>query len=101
MNDLNKISVFRSYTDLVPEMEISVWDFCCNVTGNVRTGTISRHEISKLRTIEDKERRDEIKATLPAVTISGTFYPTRKNVNLSQHSGFICPGFGPEREPRK
>ena len=47
-------------------------------------------EILTLRSIRDKRERDQIKATLPAITVSGLFYPQRKAEFLIQHSGLIC-----------
>ena len=47
-------------------------------------------DIEKLRTVADKSQRDEIKATLPAITVSGVFHPTRKEENLKKHSRLIC-----------
>jgi hypothetical protein len=49
-----------------------------------------RDEILRLRTMPDKEARNEIKRKLPMATISGVFEPTRKADNLKQHSGLIC-----------
>ena len=46
--------------------------------------------IYELRKIDDKRARDRIKATLPAVTVSGLFYPYRKAEHLVKHSGLIC-----------
>jgi hypothetical protein len=47
-------------------------------------------DIEKLRAVADKYKRDEIKATLPAITVSGVFHPTRKEENLKNHSRLIC-----------
>ena len=46
--------------------------------------------IKNLRKENEKSTRDKIKAKLPAITVSGTFYPTRKEENLIKHSGLIC-----------
>ena len=48
------------------------------------------NQIQELRSLEDKAKRDKIKSSLPAITVSGTFHPTRKEENLVQHSGLIC-----------
>ena len=53
-------------------------------------------KIYELRTIQDKTARDKIKATLPAITISGVFDPVRKEENLVQHSGLICIDIDPK-----
>jgi hypothetical protein len=45
-------------------------------------------KVATIRNIADKEQRDRLKATLPAITPSGLFsYRAKKN--LIQHSGFI------------
>lgn len=70
-----------------------------NVTDN--TGTITelntfllsakyKDAIKYLRTIEDKEKRKELKRQLPCITVSGIFEPTRKRENLIEHSGLLC-----------
>lgn len=53
--------------------------------------TSDRHKVKveQIRAIQDKEARDAIKKTLPAITPSGLF--TRREVNaLTAHSGFIA-----------
>ena len=63
------------------------------VSVNLREWLVSdmhAERILELRNISDKQKRDKIKATLPAVTVSGLFYPHRKAKNLRQHSGLIC-----------
>jgi hypothetical protein len=47
-------------------------------------------EIKQLRSLDDKHQRDRIKASLPAITVSGVFDPARKEENLVLHSGLIC-----------
>ena len=47
-----------------------------------------KEKVLKIRTIEDKKRRNELKATLPACTPSGTF-AYRSEANLVKHSGLI------------
>jgi len=70
-----------------------------NVTDNIgakttlRTFLLSdkyRTEIEHLRTVVDKQERNELKKQLPCVTISGVFEPTRSADNLIEHSGLIC-----------
>jgi hypothetical protein len=48
------------------------------------------HQIQELRRLDDKDKRDKIKASLPAITVSGTFHPTRKEEHLVKHSGLVC-----------
>lgn len=84
MNELNKISVFRNYFDTNPALTLSVYEFCVNV----QNGDYAK-EVIQIRSEPNKEQRDAIKATLPAVTISGVFNK-RKKEQLIKHSGFIC-----------
>ncbi len=93
MNVNNKISLFRSYYETDPWASISILDFASNVI-------ICDYEaeITELRKSEDKKVRDEIKAKLPAVTVSGTFRE-RKNTGLINHSGFICVDFDEKKNP--
>lgn len=53
-------------------------------------------KIQELRKEEDKAKRDKIKATLPAITVSGIFHPTRKEENLIKHSKLICIDIDPK-----
>ena len=48
--------------------------------------------IEKIRSVDDKAKRDELKQMLPAVTVSGTFRERRIH-GLIKHSGFICMDF--------
>lgn len=94
MNYNNKISLFSSYRDTIPAMEISMEDFCANViSGDYRD------EVLGIRDLTVKAERDRIKATLPAVTISGTF-TRRGNAYLKQHSGFICVDIDGHHNPQ-
>lgn len=82
MKHLDKnISIYRNVTDNTGS------------TTTLRTFVLSdkyKAEIEHLRTIEDKQLRNELKKQLPAVTISGIFEPTRTADNLIEHSGLIC-----------
>lgn len=49
-----------------------------------------RKEVEHIRTISDKEQRNELKKKLPLVTVSGVFEPTRSSNNLKEHTGLIC-----------
>lgn len=48
------------------------------------------HKVIAIRLMKEKRKRDRIKATLPAITISGLFEPTRKAEHLIRHSGLLC-----------
>ncbi len=93
MNVNNKISLFKSYYDPEPWATISILDFASNVIV-----CDYEAEITELRKSEDKKDRDDIKAKLPAVTVSGTF-SERKNTGLINHSGFICVDFDEKKNP--
>ncbi len=45
-------------------------------------------EVNEVRVISDKKERDELKETLPSVTISGEF-EQRYDANIKHHTGFI------------
>jgi hypothetical protein len=53
-------------------------------------------EVEALRSIEDKGKRDAIKGQLPAITVSGTFHPSRKEEHLARHSRLICIDIDPK-----
>lgn len=62
-------------------------------TTTLRTFLLSdkyRKEVEHIRTISDKEQRNELKKKLPLVTVSGIFEPTRSSKNLKEHTGLIC-----------
>ena len=76
-----KVSCFSSYRGKKPKpVNLLTW-----LQSNKYAG-----KIQELRKLENKKARDEIKASLPAVTVSGLFYPYRKAEYLIQHSGLIC-----------
>jgi len=78
---LNKeVSRFANYESKVPE-SVNLLTF---LTSNKYVD-----KVRQIREIEDKDRRDELKATLPAITPSGLFSPSRKAANLVRHSGLI------------
>ena len=52
----------------------------------------SKDLITKIRAILDKDRRNELKRKLPAVTFAGTFHHRAKD-KLKQHNGFITMDF--------
>ena len=93
MNSLSKISLFANYFEIIPKKEETIQNFCLNIIDGD-----FKEEIEALRKNEDKEIRDKIKATLPAVTISGVF-SSRSNEALIHHSGFICLDFDMKGNP--
>ena len=76
-----EVSCFRSYAGTKPKpVNLLTW----------LTSDKYADDIRKLRTLDDKTARDKIKAKLPAITVSGTFHPSRKEEHLVKHSGLIC-----------
>ena len=76
-----EVSCFRSYMGKEPRS--------VNLLNWLKSDKYA-NEIKALRAIEDKSTRDQIKASLPAITVSGVFHPTRKAENLIKHSKLIC-----------
>lgn len=76
-----EVSCFKSYTGKEPKsVNLLTW----------LTSDKYAIQIKELRNINDKNRRDKIKAGLPAITVSGVFDPVRKEGNLVKHSKLIC-----------
>lgn len=76
-----KVSIYRNWKDNVGSIcRLSAFLFSSKHNG----------KIERLRSLPDKEERKEIKAQLPAATISGVFSPTRSASTLQSHSGLIC-----------
>lgn len=76
-----EVSCFKSYSDRIPKpVNLLVW---------LNSKKYAK-QILELRNTKDKAIRNKIKASLPAVTISGQFEPTRKEDNLIHHSKLIC-----------
>lgn len=82
-----EVSCFKSYAGKEPKsVNLLTW----------LTSDKYADQIRELRTITDKSRRYEIKAKLPAITVSGIFDPVRKEENLVQHSGLLCIDIDPK-----
>lgn len=47
-------------------------------------------KVLAIRAERDKERQQAMKVSLPLITVSGEFWPSRKRDNLIAHSGFFC-----------
>lgn len=58
------VSIYKSYRDNTGAK--------CNLF-TFLTSTKYKHRVEQVRAVKDKKRRDKIKATLPAVTVSGLF----------------------------
>jgi hypothetical protein len=77
----NTISVYQGVTDNIGK-PMPLRDFLFDER--------LKDEILRIRSIDDKARRNALKRTLPCATISGVFSPSRKAENLQRHSGLIC-----------
>lgn len=75
-----EISCFKDYYTSIPET--------VNLRDWLRDETY-KDKVERIRKIENKTERDKIKATLPAVTISGLF-KARSKAGLIKHSSLIC-----------
>lgn len=76
-----EVSCFESYSGKTPrKVNLLTW---------LRSEKYAK-EIQDLRQLEEKAMRDQIKASLPAITVSGLFNPSRKAENMVKHSGLIC-----------
>jgi hypothetical protein len=95
MKQESRVSLFRNYFNPDPVIDMTIDQFC----DYIQNSPEYVKEITALRSPEiNKAERDKIKATLPAVTCSGTF--TKRNVsNLIQHSSFICLDFDAGKNP--
>lgn len=85
-----EISLFKSATSTDPTT-VALGDFLRD--------TAHRDKILHLRTL-DKPERDEVKKTLPAATISGTF-SKRSIKGLLAYNGLICMDFDEADNPGK
>lgn len=79
MNINANISLFRSYMDPVPVLELSIYQFFQNVVACDYCEEVAQVRAGRL----------ELKKRLPGVTVSGTF-TRRNNESLIKHSGFIA-----------
>jgi len=76
-----KVSLFKDYKKTEPIKEVSLIEWLKDESLKLK--------VEEIRTIEDKETRNKLKATLPCITPSGTF-SVRKVNGLIKHSGYIC-----------
>lgn len=82
-----EVSCFSSYEGRRPQsVNLLTWLTSDKYAGKIR----------ELRALQGKASRDRIKASLPAITISGVFDPVRKAENLVRHSGLICIDIDPK-----
>lgn len=82
-----EVSCFKSYRSNKPKpVNLLAW----------LTSDKYADQIKALRSIADKGKRDEIKSRLPAITISGSFYTSRKEEHLLKHSGLLCIDIDPK-----
>jgi hypothetical protein len=74
------ISCFEHYRESKKPKSVNLIDWL--------TSEKYRVKVEEIRILEDKAKRDEVKATLPAITPSGIFSQRRES-GLIQHSGLI------------
>lgn len=89
--DTTRISVFRDARSTEP------------ATATLRQFLFSKkytEKILALRAYPDKTSRDEVKKTLPAATISGTF-TRRAAANITSYNGIVCLDFDAGDNPGK
>ena len=91
----NKISFFKSIADKSPS-EISILE----LLEAIKTGKF-KGKIEKLRKEAISGKRDHIKRSLSAVTISGLFKNGHKAENLVHHSGLLQIDFDKVKEIQK
>jgi hypothetical protein len=79
---MSKITIYNNVTDRTGQGVIEIQDFLIGIGSG------------KWRSEVERYRRGEIeKKTLPCVTVSGVFEPTRAAENLKSHSGYIAFDF--------
>lgn len=88
-----RFSLFASMSDKSPQ-EITLDGFILMVEQGHCADAIAR-----IRNEPDKRRRQSLKKSLPAVTVSGLFSGGHGEANLTAHSGLICLDFDGERNP--
>lgn len=85
---MSKISIFGSFPKKGekhrPTESMEVDDFL----NAVKYGKW-KNQVEPIRQEKDKAKRDQLKKSLPGVTISGTF-SAREEESLVEHSGFLC-----------
>jgi hypothetical protein len=79
-----RVSIFKNIKSIAPLKDTTVQ----RVLKSISTGDYKK-EISNIRIITNKEKRNELKQNLSYVTFSGTF-KTRSNKYLKKHSGLAC-----------
>jgi hypothetical protein len=75
------VSRFSNYKDTTPQKDISLLAWLNNES--------LKKKVLNIRTIENNETRKKLKATLPAITVGGTF-SIRNKASLLKHSGLMC-----------
>jgi hypothetical protein len=81
------VSIFKSIKDTTGGIEVAIND----VFDGIKSGYWCEH-VEQIRNAENKEKRTELKKTIPYFTASGTF-THRKDDGLKYHSGIIAIDF--------
>lgn len=84
MNIKVNISLFSSYTNPTPSCSIPIEGLFSSIVDEE-----FKNEVEAVRKEIDLDKKRQLKAALPAVTISGEFSKREKSA-LTTHSGFIC-----------
>jgi hypothetical protein len=92
MNSLLNVPVskFENYFNPEPS-ETNLWEWL--------TDRSEEELIKKLRSVNDKKQRDELKAKLSCVTISGRFGNPRGLETIVDRSGLMCIDVDPKENP--
>ena len=83
-------SFFDTCHSATPTKTVSLFAFL----SEIRSGKAFGHHIQAVRQTSDKKGREALKKrTLPCVTISGVFAPSRNKANLTNYSGLMQVDF--------
>ena len=84
------VSSFKNYRDTIPK-QTNLWEWLKDDK--------YKADIEFLRSLTDKNKRNEVKKNLPCITASGEF-SERKVSGLKQHSGLICIDIDSDHNPQ-
>lgn len=85
--NIGDVTIFRSIKDI----STPYYKDIDAIIERIKKGS-SKDVVKRIRQEKDKKKRDEIKATLPAICFSGAF-SKRNDDSLIEHSGLICLDF--------
>ena len=85
--ELEQVTIFRNIKDTSTPFYRDIF----SLLNRIKEGK-SKDLIKQIRLEKDKEKRQELKKSLPAICFSGTFNK-RNDDSLIKHSGIICLDF--------